>query len=66
MSSLLGMEGLEQIPTKRDDIFMISNGVVPGDSGAPALALRDGVPELVGIVQGTLGSSRIGWAVKIN
>ncbi|NIO05479.1 MAG: trypsin-like serine protease [Proteobacteria bacterium] len=66
VSSLLGMEGLEQMPTKRDDIFMISNGVVPGDSGAPALALRDGVPELVGIVQGTLGSSRIGWAVKIN
>jgi hypothetical protein len=50
----------------RDNLFIISNGVVPGDSGGPVLGLRDGVPELVGLVQGTLGSTRIGWAVKIN
>jgi len=66
VSSLLGLEGIQKISNRRSDLFVISNGVVPGDSGAPVLALRDGVPELVGIVQGTLGSSRIGWAVKIN
>ncbi len=48
------------------DLFVISNGVVPGDSGAPVLSLRDGTPEWVGLVQGTLGSTRIGWAIKIN
>jgi hypothetical protein len=49
-----------------DDLFTISNGVLPGDSGAPVLALRNGVPELVGIVQGTIGTTRVGWAIKIN
>jgi S1-C subfamily serine protease len=66
VSSLLGLEGVEEIAVVRDNLFIISNGVVPGDSGGPVLGLRDGVPELVGLVQGTLGSTRIGWAVKIN
>jgi S1-C subfamily serine protease len=66
VSSLVGPEGISEISARRDELFMISNGVVPGDSGGPVLALRDGVPELVGIVQGTLGSTRIGWAIKIN
>ena len=66
VSSLLGLEGVEKISARRSDLFVISNGVVPGDSGAPVLVLRDGIPELVGIVQGTLGSTRIGWAIKIN
>lgn len=66
VSSLVGLEGIEEISAKRNDLFVISNGVVPADSGAPVLGLRDGIPELVGIVQGTMGSTRIGWAIKIN
>ncbi len=65
VSAVLGLQGTE-ISTRRSDLFVISNGVLPGDSGAPVLALRDGVPELVGLVQGTVGSTRIGWAIKIN
>jgi S1-C subfamily serine protease len=66
VSSLTGLEGIEQIEARRDDLFVISNGVAPGDSGGAVLGLRDGVPELVGLIQGTLGTSRIGWAIKIN
>ncbi|NIQ38952.1 MAG: hypothetical protein GTN81_10235 [Proteobacteria bacterium] len=66
VSSLEGLVGVDTPSTERDDLFVISNGVLPGDSGAPVFGLRDGVPELVGLVQGTLDSTRIGWAVKIN
>jgi S1-C subfamily serine protease len=61
VSSLKGLDGVDMPSTTRDDLFVISNGVVPGDSGAPVFGLRDGVPELVGLVQGTLGPTRIGW-----
>ncbi|QQG45298.1 MAG: serine protease [Candidatus Sungiibacteriota bacterium] len=48
-------------------IFMVSNGLNPGDSGTPVVALRDGQFELVGLAQGTImNSQRMGWAVKIN
>jgi len=66
VSSLYGLEGVKELPGNRGDLFVISNGVLPGDSGVPVLVLRDGVPELVGLVQGTLGITRIGWAIKIN
>ncbi len=66
VSSLIGLEGVKELPGNRGDLFVISNGVLPGDSGGPVLVLRDGVPELVGLVQGTLGITRIGWAIKIN
>ncbi len=66
VSSLLGIEGVDQLSANRSDLFVISNGVLPGDSGGPVLVLRDGVPELVGLVQGTLGITRVGWAIKIN
>jgi len=32
-----------------EDFFMIKDGVVPGDSGGPILAIRDGKRELVGL-----------------
>ena len=66
VSSLFGLEGVEELSAHRTDLFVISNGVLPGDSGGPVLVLRDGVPELVGLVQGALGITRIGWAIKIN
>ncbi len=66
VSSILGLEGVTELSPRRGDLFVISNGVLPGDSGAPVLAMRDGILELVGIVQGTMGSTRIGWAIKIN
>lgn len=67
VSSLTGLEGVgEKIPISGEKLFVISNGVLPGDSGGPVLGLRDGVPELVGLVQGTLGNTRIGWAIKID
>lgn len=47
--------------------FMVSNGVNPGDSGIPVVALRDGRFELVGLAQGTmLQTQKLGWAVRIN
>jgi S1-C subfamily serine protease len=46
--------------------FMVSNGLVPGDSGTPIVASRDGRLELVGISQATIGTTRIGWAIRIN
>lgn len=50
-----------------ESIFMVSNGLNPGDSGTPVVALRDGQFELVGLAQGTImNSQRMGWAVKIN
>jgi len=61
----------------RKHIFMSSNGVNPGDSGHPLIALRDGVPEIVGITQikalpsrnferigGIIGIDHIGRIVK--
>lgn len=47
--------------------FMVSNGLNPGDSGAPVLGIRDGVYELVGLSQGTfMTSQRMGWVIRIN
>lgn len=48
------------------DAFMLSNGLVPGDSGTPVVAIRDGKLELVGISHATIGTTRIGWAIRIN
>ncbi|MBI2175419.1 MAG: hypothetical protein HYU35_01665 [Parcubacteria group bacterium] len=47
--------------------FMVSNGLNPGDSGAPVLGIRDGVYELVGLSQGTfVAYQRMGWVIRIN
>ena len=48
-------------------VFMIAAPINQGDSGCPVFALRDGVPELVGIAQGKIhGLEGVGWALKIN
>jgi len=46
---------------------MISNGVNPGDSGTPVIAIRDGQYELVGLSQGIFANTQsLSWALKIN
>jgi S1-C subfamily serine protease len=47
--------------------FMVSNGLMPGDSGSPIIAIRDGRFELVGISQGTVtANTRLSWGIRIN
>jgi S1-C subfamily serine protease len=48
-------------------MFMVSNGLMPGDSGSPIIAIRDGRFELVGISQGTISqNTRLSWGIRIN
>jgi hypothetical protein len=66
VSGLTGLKGIMGSEVPSADVFMISNGVVQGDSGAPVLAIRDGKLELVGLVQGTFTNvPRLGWAIRI-
>ncbi|QQG44986.1 MAG: serine protease [Candidatus Sungiibacteriota bacterium] len=66
VSGLKPPEALKDV-AQLENIFMVSNGLNPGDSGTPIIALRDGSPEIVGLAQGTvMNSQRIGWAIKIN
>jgi hypothetical protein len=50
---------------KKEDVFAMSGGVYPGDSGGPVFALRDGKLELVGIMKSTRLYTNIGHALKI-
>lgn len=50
-----------------NDLFCITNGLNPGDSGSLVLALRDGVPEIIGIVDAVIGGAeQLGFALKID
>lgn len=52
---------------KRESVFMITNGIIPGDSGGLVMAIRDGRYEFVGIGQGvSVAVSNLGWAIRIN
>lgn len=52
---------------KPEHVFMVSNSLMPGDSGSPIIAIRDGRFELVGISQGTVrGNTRLSWGIRIN
>ncbi len=67
VSALRAPEEVSKIDAKGNNAFMVSNGVVPGDSGTPIIAIRDGRFELVGLTQGTfLQWGRLGWAIRIN
>ena len=46
------------------DLILISMGIVGGDSGSPVIALRDGKPELVGMVNSTF--SNVGSMIAID
>lgn len=52
---------------EKNDFFMLNVGLIPGDSGTPILAIRDGLYELVGITSAAIVPfNQLGFAVRIN
>ena len=67
VSSMMAPEAIAAILPRFENAFMISNGVNPGDSGTPVVAIRDGQYELVGLSQGIFTNAQnLSWAIKIN
>jgi S1-C subfamily serine protease len=67
VSSMVAPEAIAAILPRFENAFMISNGVNPGDSGTPVIAIRDGQYELVGLSQGIFTNAQnLSWAIKIN
>lgn len=67
VSSMVAPEAIAAILPRFENAFMISNGVNPGDSGTPVIAIRDGKYELVGLSQGIFTNAQsLSWAIKIN
>jgi S1-C subfamily serine protease len=67
VSSMTAPEAIAAILPRFENAFMISNGVNPGDSGTPVIAIRDGRYELVGLSQGIFTNAQnLSWAIKIN
>jgi S1-C subfamily serine protease len=48
-----------------DEVLIVAAGIYPGDSGGPVYALRDGQPELVGIINAGVINTTIGFVLKI-
>ena len=67
VSTVRAPERLSVISAVPANAFMVSNGLNPGYSGTPAIAIRDGQFELVGLTQGTfLTGQHLGWVIRIN
>ncbi len=67
VSSMIAPEAIAAILPRFENAFMMSNGVNPGDSGTPVIAIRDGKYELVGLSQGIFTNAQnLSWAIKIN
>ncbi len=67
VSSTKAPAGISVVGVEPRHMFMVSNGLMPGDSGSPIIAIRDGRFELVGISQGTIAqNTRLGWGIRIN
>jgi S1-C subfamily serine protease len=67
VSSMMAPEAIAAVLPRFENAFMISNGVNPGDSGTPVIAIRDGQYELVGLSQGIFTNAQnLSWAIKIN
>lgn len=67
VSALKAPEEISALNAIGKNSFMLTNGLIPGDSGTPIVAIRDGEFELVGITQGTfVGKNVLGWAIRIN
>ena len=67
VSALQAPAGVSEVNSVAEHTFMISNGLVSGDSGTPVVAIRDGKYEIVGLAQGVFYSSnKLGWAIRIN
>ena len=57
----------EKLDIVLDETFMLSNVMMPGDSGGPIFSIRDGIFELIGITQGTMMLYEVmGWGIRIN
>ena len=67
VSSLNAPRVITKVDSIAANAFMVSNGLNPGDSGTPVIAIRDGNYELVGLSQGSfVRSQRLGWVIRIN
>ena len=67
VSSLKAPRVVTEVDSIAANAFMVSNGLNPGDSGTPVIAIRDGEYELVGLSQGSfIRSQRLGWVIRIN
>ncbi len=67
VSSLKAPKVVSKVNSIAENAFMVSNGLNPGDSGTPVIAIRDGRYELVGLSQGSfIRSQRLGWVIRIN
>jgi S1-C subfamily serine protease len=67
VTSLMAPQQISQVDAIAENTFMISNGLIPGDSGTPVIALRDGRYEIVGLAQGVFTTNnKLGWVIRIN
>ena len=67
VSSLNAPRVITKVDSIAANAFMVSNGLNPGDSGTPVIAIRDGSYELVELSQGSfIRSQRLGWVIRIN
>jgi len=70
VSSLQAPDIVSGAASKKENAFMISRSLAPGDSGSPVIAIRDGKYEIVGLAQGLIreggGAGVIGFAIKIS
>jgi len=65
VSALRGSAAIAPI-ARTDGTFLVSFGLTAGESGAPIVATRDSVYELVGLAQGTYqGPRQLSWAVRM-
>ncbi|QQG45965.1 MAG: trypsin-like peptidase domain-containing protein [Candidatus Niyogibacteria bacterium] len=66
VSSLRAPQAVSLVNSVARNAFMVSNGLNPGDSGAPVIAIRDGDYELVGLSQGSFTKAqRLGWVIMM-
>ncbi|MBI4169123.1 MAG: trypsin-like peptidase domain-containing protein [Acidobacteria bacterium] len=65
VAALRGSEAVSAL-ARSESVFLMSLGLIAGESGAPVVALRDGSYELVGLAQGTyIGPRQLAWAIRI-
>lgn len=65
VAALRGSEAVSTV-ARGEAVFLMSLGLVAGESGAPVVAPRGGTYELVGLAQGTyIGPRQLAWAIRI-
>lgn len=66
VAALRGSEAVSTV-APGEAVFLMSLGLVAGESGAPVVAPRAGSYELVGLAQGTyIGPRQLAWAIRID